>query len=183
MADKYTFTTKLFEACANDSLRPIFSCIHFINGYAYASEGHITIRQSLEYHTVQCPEMLDGKSIHKDNFKAIMAFDMATADEDGIKCTDTDGRSAFYEYFKLDGDLPNFDGVFNQELGKGVKSVHFIGFDPLLLIKLSKALYSPDGNIRCRFTGIDTFILVDAIGVENQDAIMMPCILQNSIFE
>lgn len=183
MSDKYTFSTKLYEACATDPLRPIFACIHFMNGYAYASEGHIAIRQSLEYHSIINPELLDGKSLHKDNYKAIMGFEIAEANEDGIQCKDTDGRTAFFEYFKLEEEQPNFDSVFNQAQSKGVTSVHFIGFNPILLIKLSKALYAPDNNIRCRFTGIDTHILVDVIGVENQDAIMMPCILQDSLFK
>jgi hypothetical protein len=182
MSEKYTFSTKLHEACANDPLRPIFACVHFMNGFACASEGHIAIRQSLEYHSIINPEMLDGKSLHKDNYKAIMGFEFAEANEDGIQCKDTDGRTAFYEYFKLEGDQPNFDKIFSDATSKGVKSVHFIGFNPVLLAKLAKALYCPDENIRCRFTGIDTTVLVDAVGVENQEAIIMPAILQDTLF-
>lgn len=183
MSEKYTFSTKLHEACATDPIRPVFACVHFMNGFACASEGHIAIRQSLEYHSIINPEMLDGKSLHKDNYKAIMGFEFAEANEDGIQCKDTDGRTAFFEYFDMkDQEQPNFDKIFNDSGSKGVKSVHFIGFNPTYLLKLSKALYCPDGNIRCRFTGIDTAILVDAVGIENQEAIIMPAILEDSLF-
>lgn len=180
--EKYTFTTKLHEACATDQLRPIFSCVHFMNGFACASEGHIAIRQSLEYHSIINPEMLDGKSLHKDNYKAIMGFEVAEASEDGISCKDTDGRTAFFEYFDMKGaEQPNFDTIFENK--KGLKQVSFIWFNPTLLAKLSKALHCPDGCIRCQFTGIDTKIMVDAVGIENQEAIIMPHILEDSLFK
>lgn len=68
MADKFNFTTKLHEACADDALRPVMMCVHFMNGFACASDAHIAVRQSLEYHSIINPELLDGKSLHKDNY-------------------------------------------------------------------------------------------------------------------
>ena len=34
------------------------------------------VKSSLEYHSVINPEFLDGKSIHKDNFKEILKTDV-----------------------------------------------------------------------------------------------------------
>ena len=34
-------------ACENDSFRPVFSYIHFKDGYAYASDAHILVKNNL----------------------------------------------------------------------------------------------------------------------------------------
>jgi hypothetical protein len=178
--EKYNFTTKLYEACSSDPIRPIMMCVHFSNGFACAANGMIAIRQSLEYHSIIDPENLDNKSIHRESFKQIMGFEFATANEDGVECKDSDGRAAFFEYFDRKGaEIPDYDKVFQK-----VNLVHlpFIGFNPEQFYKLSKALYAPTLNIRVRFQGIDKAMLVDVIGVENQEAIIMPVILNDSLF-
>lgn len=178
--EKYNFTTKLYEVCSKDELSPINNCVHFLNGFALATDGHMAIRQSLEYHSIINPEILDNKSMHRENFKAIMQFDIAECNEDGIQCKDKDGRTAFFEYFDRQGkEIPNFDSVFNN---LQATQLSFIGIKPEFLYKMSKALYSPDGIVRIRFNGVDKAILIDAIGVDNQDAIVMPAILNGVLF-
>jgi hypothetical protein len=177
--DKSTFTTKLYEACSSDELRPIFMCVHFKNGFAYASDSHMVIKQSLEYHTISDPEFLEGKSIHKDNYKAIMGFEKAECNEDGIACSDNDGRTAFYEYFdRKNVELPNFDAVIKPI---GQKSIEFIGVNADLLQKLAKAMHNPSGTLRLQFQGINKAILVDVIEIENQFGVLMPMIINNTL--
>lgn len=178
--EKFTFTTKLNECCSTDPLRPTFNSVHFMNGYACATDGKIAIRQSLEYHTIINPELLDGKSLHRDNYKSVMTFEISEATEDGISCKDIDGRTAFFEYQKLEGDQPNYDSIFSVQ--RPNTALNFVGISPALLTKLSKAIYTPSGAVRFRFTGIDTPILVDAVGVDNQEAIIMPAILEDTLF-
>ena len=177
--EKYNFSTKLYEACDTDPVRPTFMCVHFISGFAYASNGCIAVKQSMEYHSVIDDHFLEGKSIHKESFKQIMTFQFATCNEDGIECKDSDGRSAFFEYFDCKGDMPDFEKNFQKT---SLKSLTFIGFDPEQFHKLSKALYAPNGNIRVQFQGVDRAMLVDVIGIENQEAIIMPVILNDSLF-
>lgn len=38
--EKFNFTTKLHVACSDDELRPIMNCVHFVGGFAYASNGN-----------------------------------------------------------------------------------------------------------------------------------------------
>lgn len=180
---KYTFNTKLYECCAaNDDIRPMMKCVHFENGYAYASDGGVCIKQSLSFQSVQFPEELDGKSIHKDNYKSVMAFEIAECTETGIECRNSDGQVAFFEYYQpKEGEkIPDFEAVLNPK--KGIISLSFIGYHSDRFSKVIKALHAPGGNIRLQFTGIDSGILIDVIGVDEQKAIVMPAILNDTIF-
>jgi hypothetical protein len=185
MAEKEqkTFNTKLYEVCSTDKLRPVMNCIYFDSGYAYASNGNVAIKQSLEYQSVLGAEFLDGKLLHRDNYKSVMAFDFAECHDDGIACKSTSGAVAFFEYYTpLEGEkIPAYDKVIRTEFP--VIPLSFIGMNPDFLIKLTKALYAPSGNIRCQFTGLDKPIKVDVIGIEDQEAILMPYILTDSLFK
>lgn len=177
--EKYNFTTKLHLACSADELRPIMGCVHFERGFAYASNGNLVIRQSLEYHSILEPVFLDGKSIHRENYSNIMQFEVATANEDGIQCQNKDGRSAFFEYFDRKGqDIPDFDKVIGQFNAYGVD---FIGLSPKNIDIIGKALYSGD-QIRVRFAGIDKGMMIDVPAYEEQCAYLMPVILNGTLF-
>lgn len=178
--NKYNFTTKLHEACAKDELRPLLNCVHFSGGFAYASNAHLLIKQSLEYHSILNPEMLDNKSIHRENYKNILSFDIAECNKEGVECKDKDGRTAFFSYFdREDQEIPAFDEVLQKT---SLVQLSFIGIQPKWFKVLSNALHSTDGNIRMRFQGIDRPILIDAIGIEDQEAIIMPVILEDVLF-
>lgn len=178
--EKQTFKTKLYEACGSDELRPVLMCVHFKDGFAYASDGHMVVKQSLEYHTIQEPSFLDGKCIHKDNYKAIMQFEVAVCNEDGVACRDSDGRTAFYEYFDKNGtETPNFDSVLKPT---GQRSVEFIGLNPDFVGRIGKALHVPSGTLRFQFQGIDKAVLIDTPEIENQWAVLMPVAINGSLF-
>lgn len=177
--DKYNFTTKLNLACSTDENRPLLGCVHFENGFAYASNGHIVIKQSLEYHSILEAQLLDGKSIHRENYSNIMQFEAATANEEGIHCQNKDGRSAFFEYYDRKGqEIPDFDRVINQFSAKGVD---FIGFNPKYFEIIGKALYNGD-QVRVSFAGIDKGMLCDVPAWENQIAYVMPVVLNGTLF-
>lgn len=177
--DKYNFTTKLHLACSTDENRPMYGCIHFENGFAYATNGNLIIKQSLEYHSILDPINLDGKSLHRENFANIMQFEIATANEDGVYCHNKDGRSAFFEYFDRKGQqVPDFDIVINQFSARGVD---FIGINPKSFDIISKALYNGD-QLRIRFAGIDKSMLCDVPAYESQLAYVMPLILNGTLF-
>ena len=177
---KQTFTTKLYECCANDELRPMMQCVHFNNGFAYASDGMIMIKQTLDLHSILNKENLEGKAIHKDSYKVIMSFDFAEANPDGIYCKSTSGQNAVFGYFDPLGEkTPNFEAMLNR---KGLTSLTFIGINPESFARLSKAIYNPNNNMRMQFTGINTAILIDCPGIDGQEAIVMPKIINDSLF-
>lgn len=180
--EKHTFTTKLHESCGDDDLRPILMCVHFANGYAYATNGHIIVKQSLKYHSILDPERLNGKSIHKDNYKAVMQFETCTCDDSGISCQNLDGRTAFFEYFDRGvTEMPEFDRVMAIDQYKET-DVPFIGINPEFFFKLSKSMHSIDGSFRLRFQGLTKAIIVDCIGIDDQYGIIMPIVLNDTLF-
>lgn len=185
MAEKFNFTTKLHNCCASGKdaeLRPWSIAIHFKDGYAYASEAHVMVKSSLEYHSVINPEFLDGKSIHKDNFKEILKFEIVECCEDGVSCKNSDGQVAFYEYMNMgDSKIPDFNKVLPDKTK--LKDVAQIGLTPKYVDMCTSAMYSGSSVFRFKFTGSDTGILVDAIGFPNQIGLIMPNALSESIFE
>ena len=155
------------------------NCVHFIDGFAYASNGNMIIKQSLEYHSVLEKDFLNGHSIHRLNYANIMQFEFATANEDGIACQNKDGRTVFFEYFDAKGEpVPDFARVVNQFSAKGVD---FIGIAPKQVEILGKAFYNGD-HVRFRFAGIDRGMIIDVLGYEDQLAYLMPVILNGTLF-
>ena len=194
MSDKkQTFTTKLHECTAKDSLRPMLQCVHFLNGFAYASNSYVCIKQSLEYHNIVEPENLDGEALHRDSYAAAMKFDYVLATPDGLDCSSVNGQKAFYEYYRPENidtgedslekvgrnRIPDFERVLNP--ARGVTSMSFIGVNPDHFTTLMKALHAPAKTVRIQFTGIETAILVDVVGVEDQNAVIMPKMLDGTI--
>lgn len=179
--EKMTFMTKLYEVCGDDELRPVMQCIYFDCGYAFATNGYISIKQTIAFHSILYPENLDGKLLHRENYKAAMAFDIVECSDEGISCINTNGQKAFFEYYTLkDGEkLLNFDSAFNT---KGQRQLGFIGVNPEQLMKLSRAMHDPNKNLRLQFTGIDSAILVDVPGIDEQEGRIMPIILKDSLF-
>jgi hypothetical protein len=177
--EKLNFKSKLHLACTDDDLRPIFGCVHFKDGFAYVANGYVLVKQSLNYHGIINPELLEGKSIHRDNFKAILTFETATANEDGIECRDADGRVAFFEYFKLPEDkLPDFEKMLSNG---SAKAMTFIGMNPEQFNIIGDILFS-NGYLRVTFTGIDKAIFIDSPEYDDQIAILMPAIIKNLLF-
>lgn len=180
--EKKTFNTKLYECCAaKDDLRTLFQCVHFEKGYAMATDGLVAIKQTLDLQSIINPENLDGHSLHRDSYRAIMGFEIAEANDEGVSCWNDSGAKAFFEYFDRNGqNIPNIDKVIEPKTG--LTSLTFIGIDPDLVKRISNAVYNPDNAMRFQFQGVDRAILVDVVGVDEQSAIIMPKILNNTLF-
>jgi len=177
--DKFNFTTKIYVACSTSELRPIFNCVHIINGFLYAGNGIIVVKQPLSLHSILNPEYLEGKSIHRLNFIDIMAFDTAAANEDGIECKTGDERSAFFAYYdRKDQVLPDFAAIFR---GHKIVNIPFIGFSPDNLKLMLNALYLPNGQVKINFGGIDKNMLIETPGVPDQLAIMAPVLIEPTL--
>ena len=174
MSHKKNFVSDLHLACANDELRPVFQCIHFINGYAYASDGSILIKQSLEYNNdVLNYESLDCKAIHMDSFKEIRKYQVVEVTEEGFDCTAKNGRKAFFPFAVFDEDndkhkIPDFDAVWPR----GITEVGELGIMPKYIGLLEKAMVS--GNrLKMTFTGVDRGMLFHSRDENYQDQIAM----------
>ena len=149
--EKYNFLSPLHLACGEDDFRPAFGSVYFIDRFAYASNAHMIIKQSIDYHTVINPENLNGKTIHRDSFKQIMDFTYAIAEEGGIACKDDDGREAFFAYSQISAPV-DFMSVIPP-----IKLVerNVIGITPKFLTVASKVLAGKKIQVEfvsgCRF--------------------------------
>lgn len=183
--EKQTFKTKVFECYAgnDDKLRPAMQCVHFENGYAYASNGMMAIKQALSLHSILDPQELDGNSLHRDSYKAIMSFEIAQVSPDGVNCWNENGQTAFYEFYQFSENdkRPNIDAILSPK--RGLTSLDFLGINPDLLGRIYKALYIPaDHTVRMQFTGIDSLIIIDVPGVDEQTAGLMPSVINGVLF-
>jgi hypothetical protein len=168
---------KLYDVCSDDGMENL-EYVHFINGYAYASDAHIIVRVPLSVCTSFSEDeykKLNGYSIHFSLLKMLMQFEVVNIDE-GI---DLDDKGETFNYIELtatrgendvkvvlrryedrDKNLiqaPNFEGVIQRGRENEVP-VSSIGFR----IKLLKTLSAAMGQeiIFLRFTKANGYIYV-----------------------
>ena len=165
---KNTFISDLHLACANDVLRPAMQCVHFKDGFAYASDAYVVIKQPLHFNLVDNMDILDGVSIHSESFKAIRKMKHVTATDDGFECISKDGSNVFYAY-STGLDMPNFEAVLKP---KGVQMMGEIGVTPKLIGVLSKAMAGGDG-VKMTFQGQGEGILFEPLSEEYEGEIAM----------
>lgn len=170
---------KLYDACAEDEIRPAMEMVHFKDGAAYASDSHILIRVPL----VSCMEgleqedreKLNGFSIHGKILKLIYGFDMIEIirDEEADTCCIRAKKDKFNIDFWLqktsEVGAPDFDKVLNEKHEEEQTSK--IGINAKLLYRLSKAVNI--NNIAMKIYSSRTGILIhdEMTGV---DALIMP---------
>lgn len=164
---KNTFISNLHLACGKDDLRPAMQCIHFKNGFAYASDGYVVIKQPLHLSPVDNMDILDGVSIHSESFKAIRRMRQVTATEDGFECISKDGSKVFFEYSKVES--PNFDAVLEP---KGAQMIGEIGINPGLIGVLKKAMAGGSG-VKMTFQNQGAGIMIEPIGLEYEGEVAM----------
>lgn len=170
---KNTFISDLHLACANDKSRPAMQCVHFKDGFAYASDGHVVIKQPLHLNLVDNMDILDGVSIHSESFKAIRKMKHVTATEDGFECISKDGSKVFFEYSKEKS--PNFEAVLTS---KGAQMLGEIGINPGLVGVLKKAMAGGD-KVKMTFQGQAEAIMIEPLQAEYEGevAMIMPLIV------
>ena len=131
-------------ACSNEELPPILQYIYFKDGFAYASNAHILVKNKLTEITERISEdelaILDGKLIHKSIFKKILVHEKIQITGTGIVC-----KTPFFsiEYkFSSDDNLkyPNAELILQKAL-KNNGSANKLSLNISLLYKLEQSLY------------------------------------------
>lgn len=140
---------KMHLACSTDELRLVMNYIYFKDGFAFASDGLILVKNKLE----ECSsipldqiEELDNKFLHKDHFKEILKYDIINISKDGIEAQKTNGGDKLFFYFSRFDDLkyPNAEKVFQDALNKSNASLTILGLNLKLIDRLRKALHDSD---------------------------------------
>ncbi len=172
--EKKNFISDLHLACRKDEINPILECIYFLNGYAYATDSYVMIKQSLEYSNLNGElEHLDCKAIHMDSFKEIRKHQFVEVTEDGFDCTAKNGRKAFYPFKTFDSnvEIPDFDAA----IPNGITQVDQLGICPRHIAVLEKGM-AGGGFLTMAFSGVGSSIVLHSVdeNYQNQLALVMP---------
>lgn len=90
---------KLHAACAVREMRPELAYISFRDGHAYTNNGSMVAKADLRRISTFHPEeykIIEGKSIHMDNFRRLLNYKMANVTERGFEVNDQGKRLLIY---------------------------------------------------------------------------------------
>lgn len=177
---RQNFTRDLSIACSTDELRPVLNHVYFKDGYAYATDAHILIKQSLEYHTIIGKDNLEGRYLHRHIFKCIYGYTIAEATPDGVECTDKYGNKVLFRYSEFgDSKYPNADLVLDQFKPTQCERVAFGMYN---LDKVRKLLYNenPDASVRFEFgEGAKSILKPNSCEFQDQVVLVMGCMMND----
>lgn len=132
-------------ACSiNDYFRPVFSYIHFKDGYAYASDAHILVKNKLSEcstFTDEEIEKLDGKFIGAKAYKSILSYDIVQVTDMGFECILHDNQKVIYPFSEV-YKYPEMENVISEHQKESTEGITKLRIDPSLLSKIEKALFN-----------------------------------------
>ena len=169
---------KMQCACSNDTLRPAMSCIYFKDGFAYASDAYILVKNSLqECSTISAAqiELLNDKYLPAKSYANILKYDDIIISEDGIEAI-KDGNKVFF-YFAKDLKFPDAEKVIQESLNKPKVQSFEVGLNIDMLIKLNKALCGAE-KCKLQFTGEGSAVILQSME-QSSVGIIMPIIINN----
>lgn len=163
-------------ACSKNELRKVMQCIFFKDGFAYASDSIILVKNriseisGLEEHEIAA---LDGKLLHADFYKDMLKYDNIMVAEDGIECSKGDDKVFFY--FSTFDKYPDAEKVLQNALNMQTVPLPQFSFDMKTIQRLNKALFESDKCV-ATFKGTNKPIVFDSMmeGVSSV-GLLMPC--------
>lgn len=177
--NNFSKKVQMHLACSTDELRPAMNCIYFKDGFAYATDGHILVKNRItEFSGLEEAEItaLDGKMLYRDFYRDMLKYDSLLIAEDGIEChKGTDKAFFYFSVFSSDVKYPNAEKVLQEALNKQTVPLPQFSFDIKLMMRLNKALYECN---RCTatFKGTNQPILFDSMNDEvSSVGLIMPC--------
>lgn len=132
-------------ACNNDWVRPISKYIYFKDGYAYATDSHILVKNKLQEcssFTEEEIERLNGKFISAKAYKSIITFDTVNITDTGFECYMDEQQRVIYTFCYPDGKYPNCDSVIEHNGQESKEGITQISIDPDLLLRLKKSMFN-----------------------------------------
>lgn len=108
---------KLHTICSNDKFRTKFHYVHFRNGMAYATNAYVLVRakvseiSNLRYDQIK---LLDGYSIHGDDFKKMLKYEHIYVTEQGTINIELNERSHIEIGMRQITGLPDFDEMLDK---------------------------------------------------------------------
>jgi len=178
-------SVQMHNACASDELRPAMEHIYFNNGFAYASDGVVLVKNKIEECStipVEQIDLLNNKFLHKDAYKAILKYDTIEISEDGIECK-KGSEKAFY-YFNNDETLkyPNCEELLKRVFNMPNINTTQIGFNLSKIDGIEKSLFD-SGQCEFRFKNVDTnpYVLLESRNSNSSVGLLMPLMSLDTI--
>jgi hypothetical protein len=143
------FKTKIWNVLGKDEMSQSLMYAKVLNGYIYASNGKILIKQSLqEFHEIEKEQadIIEGKTFHRDLLKQLWAFEVVGFDQDKIRAS-VGGAHTEFDYSPTITS-PNFESVLTRPYGE----IKQISLDHKLIKTLCDAMHF-DGFPKFYFTG------------------------------
>lgn len=165
---------KMNIICSKDKLHPVYSCIHFISGFAYATDGVMLVKNRIsEISTFDDSEIeaLNGKSIHMDFYRDMLKYDEVLISDEGVECHKGDNKAFFY--FSEFDKKPDFEAVINDAMNKQTTPLPQVSFDMRKIKDLNSALGVGNQCI-VTFKGVGNAMIVEGIKGENNLGLLMP---------
>lgn len=138
---------KMHLACSDDDIRPVMQYIYFKDGFAYASDAHILVKNKLSEITEGFSDeqlsLLDGKLMHKTSFRKILEYDFVRIGETGIECLTQFSTIEFR--FSADASLkyPDAEAVISMAKEKN-EPINRVSLSAKLYHRLYQSLYNDD---------------------------------------
>lgn len=157
---------KMHLACApKDSIRKEMTCIYFKDGFAYATDGSILVKNRIsEISTFDEAEIsaLNGKMLPAEHYKDILKYDECLISEEGIEATKGDDRAFFYFKNPGDGSYPDADRVLQGTLNLQTVPMLEIAFNIKLIDRMAQGLSNFD-QCKAMFKGAGKPIVFQSI--------------------
>lgn len=153
------FKTPIWKATGTDALRFAMMCAHVSNGYIYATNACILIRQKLDaVHKISEEEIkyLEGKFLHRELLKELECYEYIRFEADGIHAS----KSGVICKFKYSEEVkyPNCEAVIPPAESSDV--VTHIGVNTKLLALVTECLSPQVSGHKLTFSGTDKAIIV-----------------------
>lgn len=164
-------------ACSKkNELRREMECVYFKNGFAYASNGIILVKNRIsEISGLEECEIaaLDGKFLYADFYKDMLKYDNIMIAEDGVEC-DKCGDKAFF-YFSNFEKYPDAEKLLQNVLNMQTVPLPQFSFDMKTIQRFNKALYESD-KCTATFKGTNkSIVFASMIEGISSVGLLMPC--------
>lgn len=168
--------TKIESICSDDDLRPAMNCVYFKDGYLYATNALIAIKQKLSLHGIHddIAKHLDGKLLHRSHLAMMKKCDYFEIVQGGIKSKK--GMVEMIHLFMEGERYPDVDAIIPRT---GFVELDSICVNADLLKKTQDVLFMVLNDtykfLKLRFRQKNQAIVITTnLPEEDQIAIIMP---------
>lgn len=171
---------KMHLACGKDEMRPIMQYIFFKDGFAYATDGCVLVKNRIsEISTFDDAEIaaLDGKLLPAEHYKDILKYDECLISEEGIEAVKENDRAFFYFKEPDSGKYPDADKALQDALNLQTVPMPEIGFNIKMMNRMAQGLSNFD-QCKAMFKGAGNPIVFQSImeDVSSVGLLMPVCI-------